>query len=447
MRIELSPFSQATKPRRRLWLYSLLLLGFIICLVTGLVALGALWWLYQAPLSLQSNAILPALRTERIVPQLALMQLAGDTGEALAYQALNAGELETSRALVAVGVEQMSSARIALILKLAQRFAAAGERQNAQHLYQQAQALAILDVALTALERSQALLRCVAGLLDLGERAAAATAAQQVLLIAQQAPDLLPAQRSQLLHDLQKMTFSFRNTDFAKTVDELLRNPYLSPNTTLLSGQWPSLAEEPTMDATVALLIAERQGAARRLAERLLQVQPTDAEAERQLLVRALLLEDQQRATYFYQISSTQNLTFSLQFSTLQQHRDWLLIKLAVAQRAYGVPLVAEWEAAQSAVLDALTTVNTDLHQALLSLAQSQPTANEQLAQRFYALTWLAQQVEFGFYPQQNAPEIGEQLRVLQGEMEQAGITLALPLAYVADTTPPSFRIIPAVAR
>lgn len=442
MHTESSPFTQTTKPKRHLWLQSLLLLGFIICLVIGLAALGALWWLYQAPRALQSNVTLPSLRTEQIVPQLTLMHLAGDPSEALAYQALNAGELETTLAFVSVGVEQMSSARIALILKLAQRFAADGEWQSAQQLYQQAQALAVLDLSLAPLERSQILMQCVAGWLALGEDDTALDAAQQVLLIVQQVPDLLPAQRSQVLRDLQKITSPFPSTDFSRKLDELIRNPYISPNTTLLSGQWPTLADEPVMDATLAQLMAERQSAARRLAERLLQTSPTDAETERQLLVRALLLEDQQRNTYFYQISSAQNLTFSLQFSLLQQQRDWLLVKLAVARRAYRIPLVAEWEADQAAIFQALATVNTDLQQALLTLAQAQPTLNEQLAQRFYALTWLAQQVEFGFYPQQNAPEIGEQFRILQGELEQAGISPALPVAYVADATPPGFRIV-----
>jgi hypothetical protein len=446
MRIE-SSWAREPRPKRRLWLQSLLLLGFLICLISGLLALGALWWLYETPLASQSNPRLSVLQTERIVPQLALMHLAGDANEALAYQALNAGELETSRALLSVGVEQMSSARVALIIKLAQLFAMEEQFSQAQQLYQSAQALTILDISLTPVQRSQTLLSCVTGLLALKEQDAALNAAQQILLIAKQVPDWLPAQRSQLLRDLQKVTLPFHETTFAQELNELVRNPYLEPDTTLLSGQWPILAEEPAMDATLAALLAERQQAARVLAGRLLQVPQTDAEVERQLLIRTLLLEDQQRTTYFYQISSTQNLTFSLQFWNLQQQRDWLLIKLAVAQRAYGIPLVAEWETEQTAILQALTTVNADLHQALLSLAQSQPSVQEQLTQRFYALTWLAQQVEFGFYPQDRAVEIGEQLGVLQREFGQLGITPALPVAYVADATPPGFRIVTAISR
>ena len=447
MQTQSSFSSQALQPKRQSWLHSLLLLGFIICLSIGLIALGALWWLYEAPSTLQSSLALPSFQTERIIPQLALMHLAGDSSEPLTYQALHADELETSRALLWVGIEQMPSNRIALILKLAQQAAAENQPQNAKQLYQQARTLAILDSALTPIERSQTLLRCVTGLAALADSDAALDIAQQVLLIVQQVPDLLPAQRGQLLRDLQSATLSFQTTDFNRKLVELIRNPYIAPNTTLLSGQWPILAEEPAADPTITAIIVERQQAARALAERLLQVRLIDAELERQRLARALLIEDQQRTTYFYQISAAKNLTFSLQFSTLQQQRDWQLLKLAVAQRLYGLELIPEWEAQQSTFLHELETINANLHQTLLSLAQTQPTADEQIAQRIYAFTWLAQQVELGVYPQQNAPEIGEQLRIAQADLEQLGITIALPIAYVVDATPPRFRIVAAISR
>ena len=447
MQIHSSFSSQANQTKSRGWLQPLLLLGFIICLIVGLGALGALWWLYRAPATLRPASALPTFRTEQIIPQLALMQLAGDPSEALAYQALNAGEFETSRAIAWLGLEQMSAARVELILKLAQQFIAKEQGEAAQTLYAQARALAVLDSALTPMARSQILLRCVSGWLTLGERDAALDAAQQILLIIQQAPDLLPAQRSQLLRDLQSATLSFKITPFERELNELIRNPYLSPSTTLLSGQWPTLSETPALEPSLAALIAERQQAARSLAERLLQVRAVDAEGERQRLIRALLIEDQQRTAYFNQVFTAQNLTFSLQFSTLQQKRDWQMIKLAVAQRLYGVALIPEWEASQAAILQDLSMTTADLQEALIALAKSQETPEQQLAQRFYALTWLAQQIEFGLYPPSYGAELSEQLRVLQGELVQASIVPALPVAYKADATPPGFRMITPISR
>jgi hypothetical protein len=402
----------------------LLLLGFVICLTVGLLALGALWWLYRAPTISLATPTLPTFQPERIVPSLALMQLAGDPVEALAYQAINAGETETSRALTWVGLTQMAPARITLLLKLATAATAEAQPATAQSLYQQVRALAVLDSALTPIERSQALLRCISGLLALDERAAAFDIAQQVLLIVKQAPDLLPAQRSQILRDLQSVTLPLRTESaFQREITELVPDPVIVSVTT------------------------ERQAAARAFAQRLLQVQPIDAEAERQRLVLALSIEDQERTAYFYQISATQNLTFSLQFLALKQQRDWLITKLAVAQQLYGIALIPDWEANQTALVDELAQVTGDLQQKLLTVAQSQSTPEQQIAQRFYTLTWLAEQIEFGFYPQSNAAEVGEQLRVLQGEMTQLNLTPALPVAYVADGTPPGFRIIATTLR
>lgn len=376
------------------------------------------------------------------------MQLAGDPVEALAYQAMNAGETETSRALAWIGLTQKAPARIALLLKLATASTAEEQPVTAQLLYQQVRALAVLDNGLTPLARSQALLRCVSGLLDLDEQAAALDIAQQVLIIVKQAPDLLPAQRNQILRDLQSVTLPLgAEGAFQRELTELIRNPYLSLNTTLFSGQWPLLSETPAPDPLLVSVTAERQQAARAFAQRLLQVQPLDAEAERQRLVLALSIEDQERTAYFYQISATQNLTFSLQFLALEQQRDWLITKLAVAQRLYGVALIPEWETNQTAIVQSLAQVTADLQQKLLTLAQTQSTPEQQIAQRFYALTWLAQQIEFGLYPPSNAAEVGEQLRILQGEMLQLNLPPALPVAYVADATPPGFRIIATVAR
>ncbi|MEZ4860009.1 MAG: hypothetical protein R3C14_01820 [Caldilineaceae bacterium] len=433
------PHQSARPVRRHFWLQSLLLLGFIICLLVSALALGALWWLYDAPALANENS--PTLAVERIVPQLALMQLAGDPTDALAYQALNASELETSRSLL-LHLDAFSPTRLALTLQLAQRYAQAQQPVVAAALYQQARAIAVLDLSLSPLERSEALLRSATGLLHLDRAPAALEVARQIELIGQQTPDLLPAQRQQLFDDLHTIAPQLNDTDFTQTLAELVRNPYLTPSTALVTGRWPALDEDPEPDATLLALTAERQRLARQLAERLSQVQLVEARAEHFALAQILRSEDQQRTLYFNQISASQNLTFSLQFLSLQQQRDWLILKLSVAQQLYGLSLVPEWEKDQVAITQELATTTANLHQALLTLAQSQPTLKEQLTQRFFAITWLASQLELGFYPADHAAEIGEQLRIVQNELRQQGIQLALPVAYQEDGTPPGFQIV-----
>src|SRR5262245_10490323 len=100
-----APYAQpfATRParRRRRWLERLLVFGFLLCLLVGLGALAMLWRLTAGDTTaVRFDAPLASLRTEHIVPALTLAELAGDPVDALAYQALAAGQLETARALL-----------------------------------------------------------------------------------------------------------------------------------------------------------------------------------------------------------------------------------------------------------------------------------------------------------------------------------------------------------
>src|SRR5436190_22538053 len=88
-----------SRPRRR-WLESLLLIGFVFCLLIGLGALAVLLSRYQTTRPTLADDPLRAIQTKQIVPQLALMQLAGVPAHSLAFQAMQAGELETSRAML-----------------------------------------------------------------------------------------------------------------------------------------------------------------------------------------------------------------------------------------------------------------------------------------------------------------------------------------------------------
>jgi hypothetical protein len=157
-------------------------------------------------------------------------------------------------------------------------------------------------------------------------------------------------------------------------------------------------------------------------------------------LAQALRAEDQQRDLYFNQISSSENLTFPIQFWLVNEQRSWLILKLAIAQRAFGLTLVPEWEAEQAALAEELTLITDTLQTVLLKLAQAQPEPLDQFTQRIAILRWLALQTEIGLYPQR-AEEIGERLRVAQDELAQMGTTAALAVSYHADAIPPGYRI------
>ncbi|MCB0123532.1 MAG: hypothetical protein KDE58_14875, partial [Caldilineaceae bacterium] len=102
-------------PRRRgyRWLQSLLLIGFSIFALISIFALVALWWFFGFTPASSSEPDL-AVAVDQIRPELALMYLAGDPVDALAMQALQAGEYATSQALVTFGASAVSNPNVTL---------------------------------------------------------------------------------------------------------------------------------------------------------------------------------------------------------------------------------------------------------------------------------------------------------------------------------------------
>jgi len=279
------------RPRRR-WLEGLLLFGFLLCLVVGLSALAALWSFYRATNSTQTADPLSGFQTSQIMPQLIIMQLAGDPAEALAQQALNAGELETSRALLTYNIQAIEPSRVELLLQLAHRYRDREEMAPAVQLYQMVRAIAILNPSLPAFERSQILVQCSEGLLATEEQAAARDTIEQAKRVTEQAPDLLPIQRSQIFDSLRPLVRQLDDSLLTQQIDELARNPFLQPAGLLLHGTFVNLAEPLPFDETLIAAVANRQLRARQLAERILFTKGVDIEPERLALFQALVEED-----------------------------------------------------------------------------------------------------------------------------------------------------------
>ena len=102
--------------KRRPWMEVTLAAGFLFSLVLGLAALGALFVARDEGRVTLASPPLETIQPDRIVPQLALAELAGDPGEALAYQAAAAGELDTARFIVLYDAVSSGSQRLALLL-------------------------------------------------------------------------------------------------------------------------------------------------------------------------------------------------------------------------------------------------------------------------------------------------------------------------------------------
>jgi hypothetical protein len=437
-----SPYPAKPVRRRRRWLEVLLILGFLVCLLIGLVALGVLWRLYngQRP-QVQLDDPLAAVQAADIVPQLALAELAGDPAEALAYQAYQAGELETGRTILLFTPPTSSSGRLAMLLQLAHYYAEAGETQYAPLLLQQAQALALLDGTLGSLERSQALIQIAEGLLSAGEKAAALDTVRQAVEVARQAPELLPAQRSQLFTNLRPLAEQLDDATLRQQIAELVRNPFLTVSGEPLPvGQLWSQVQPVAYSPELLTAIATRQQRARELVNRIAFTGGTDIGPEQAALAQALLAEDVAWGAFVGQQGGV-GLPPAQQLGLLLDQQAWLLLKLRIASLGFGLSLVPDWETNRAAMMRELDALAGALDTALQSLIAAEPDPTAQATLRLEALHWLALQYELGYMPDGSPQPISQRLSETQAQLAQLGTPVPFPIVYESTASPPGFRI------
>ena len=433
------PAPRAPRARRRR-LEVLLLAGFLLSLVAGLAALGVLWSLAQRPAAPLSAGVFGLLDPERVQPGLAVRALAGDAPAALAAQAIRAGELPTAAALLIFDTQTQGSARAALWRQLGLAFQAQGSAAQAATAYRQLLAAGKLDLELHSLERSQSLIQAADGFLAAGDLAAARAAATQAKRVIAQSPDLLPAQRSQLLGTLKPVVAQSDAPALAAEVDDLLRNPFLDPGGVLLTSTWGSLSAPPASDAQIDAAVATRRQAARDLADRQMLTNGSDIAPEVEHLGGALLAEDQLRAQRA-QALNAQGISLQQQLGLLIEQRDWAALKLQTANRAFGLSLVPQWEANVEALRQEFAAVEANMGTVAATLAAAQPTPLEQNLLRAEAGYRAALQSELGLSPGADNNRIADELRIAATELERLGVVLALPVAYEPDAYPPGFNI------
>jgi hypothetical protein len=435
-----SPQPLANPRRRNVWLERLLLAAFILCLLVGLGALGIWWTLRDTHEPVLAGDSLAAVRIPLVLPQLALRQLAGDVPDGLAVQAMQAGEHETARAILTYDTGLSATARVARLAQLGKLYQEAGDTQAAAETYRLVLPAALLDASLSSLERAQLLAQTAAGLLAAGQPVPALTAATQAQRVATQAPDLLPAQRKQVFDELRRLTVPLKNASFTQQVDDLARNPFLSPQGVLIPHRPATFAQPLPYDDATQAAIAARQQAARLLADRIALTNGVDIDPERQALAQALLAEDQAR-TQFYQATLAGQLSLPQQTWLLQDQIAWLATKLRIARQGYGISLLPEWELRATALMDELGQVFNNYATALDGYAAAQPTPLDQALQRVQNQHWLSAQAERGLYTAISMNDLSERVRIVQDDVANQGSPLALPVAFEPEGVPPGFRV------
>lgn len=420
------------------WLEITLLSAFIVSLLIGLVALAAFLLYYDTSGSDLTDDPLTAFDAAQVSPGLALNALSGDSANALAYQALNAGELATAHALVLFDTQAIGSQRSGLMMQLARAYA--NDAEQAAQVYKLAQALAILDPTIPPIERNQNLVQVADGFFIAGQEEAASESAYQALTMAAQLPDLVPAQRADLFASLIPVAEELGDDQLLQTVEDLARNPFLTPTGILPPPQLRQLADPLTPDEALLHAQTTRQMAARQLSDRLQYTGGEDIEPERLALEIALRTEDQVRNDYFGRMLNG-GISLNQQVTLLADHRAWIALKAQVALQGFGLSIVPDWENNSNYILQDLGTVTSNMDVNLDALAKMQPVPTEQVVLQVEALQWLALQSDLGLYPDAPVSSLSQRLEIAQNSLAGLGQPLALPVAHAPDAVPPGFRI------
>lgn len=426
-------------PRRRRWLEIALITGFVFCLFVGMSALGLMALLLRAERAELAASPLSTLPIESITTHLALRELEGVDGSALAAQSLRAGELDTSLALLLFDTRMSGTERAGLLVELAQRYLERGERERAAQLFWRAQSIALLDPGTNGLARVAVMTESTQGLLAAGRTSAARRVVINAKQLSVALPELLPIQRSRLFSNLLPLVRELNDPLLERQLDELVGNPYVETNG-IAVPPWRPVGQPLDVPQAVLTTTAARVNAANVLAERALLTNNLDVEPERQALAVALLAEDGARSDWV-RIQTDAGLSLEQRLWLLQEQRAWQARKLQVAYGAYGLSIVPEWETEREALLESLFNSTVQVKTVADGLIAAQPTPADQAVLRTSVLYWLALQVESGLYPNRPLADLGVQLRYAQEEMSNQGVSPALLILFDPDADPPGFFI------
>jgi hypothetical protein len=426
--------------RRPIWLYVVLLLGFIVSLLIGVAALAGIYLLEESPLIEAPAEPADLVMPSQIPPHLALLQLAGADSEVLARQAVNARERALAYAVLHFDADLFGPRRATEMLRLGPLFLEAKEMPQAIDAYRTARTVAILWQDLPPLERGQILARSATGLLEAGATREAVETAQQAQHVAIQAPGLLPAQRAQILESVAPLLRTHGSAEEARQIGELLRGPNLGLNRVTLPSQWATLQADVPVDPLLQETIDYRRNAAQALIDRILVSGGRDIEGERERVRLALLEEDRLHDIRYASVTDP-NLTLEQKHTLIQEQRAWLLLKLRIVRGGFGVELAPEWSAQPDAIRFSLNQVTTNLLPVLEAQSTSISDPVESAAMRVEVLRWLVYQSQLGFYPNAPISELSSRLESAEAEVERLSRPPAFPIYFDSGATPPGFRI------
>ncbi len=353
----------------RKWLFLILISGFLIFVLAGLIAFGAYFFTSRREVSLSAwSDPTTHVKTDNIKPALALLPLAGVPSSEAFSRAREAGELESAYAILVFGLDLSERERIGSFLLLARRYTEAGNVTKAKLCYRQASTIATLSPVLSDFTRADAYLQVGYGLASLREQGEAKLNYDQAHTIALYSPYLKKAHQKSILDKLVSAYEAIGESQRAEQalnqsaaldleVSDSTESEPADKDREFLLGR----PNEPTLTQEVAEAEAARREAAHNLSDYLLSTlkQPPDNLTAN--LAQALQTEDEARLS-FYNAEPAEP-PMLLEKVAIAWHKvRWLTIKYQVASGGYGLNLVPEWEAQVAEIQSELSKAYEDLY-------------------------------------------------------------------------------------
>jgi hypothetical protein len=278
------------------WLLAGLLTGVIVLAVAGVALLGAYFYLSRSNAqTLQRSATgwanpLEFVRADAVVPDLAVLSLAGEADDRVIRAALDGGEAETAYAGLAYSLLSPDSVRSGHWLLLADDDRVRDPGRSAV-AYQAALDQVALAPTLSDAARADVSLQVARGYAALKDNKAARLALAQAESIARYSLALLPAQRRSLLEQVASAYEFVGDPAAAAALRRELDAASAGPGITLTQREpiLPQLRGEVVLPSEVVTAIVARQGAAANMAARWLSAGPDERAALAGQLGEALL--------------------------------------------------------------------------------------------------------------------------------------------------------------
>ncbi len=407
------------------WFLVTLTAGVILFALAGVILLGAYIYLSRSSSAVAAGWVNPSavVETQAVAPDLAVLTLAGENDERVIKAALDAGELETAYATLAYSTLLSDAVRSGQLLLLGQRLAAQPAR--AAVCYQALLDQAALGPALSDVARADVSLQ-VARAYSGPNADVPRLALAQAENIARYSLTMLPAQRRATLEQVIAIYQSRSDPKAAQAIREKLATYAAGPGISLepTAPLLPALRGSVVLPDAVTQPLLARQRAAAAMAARWLAAGASGQPALAAALGDALVAEDAARAAFY---ATAGSLALADRLALQHDQVVWLTIKHRAARGAYGVSLVADWEASAGAISGALAAAYTDLINGygqqldILDPAEAAQARVELLRQ---GLLW----ARFGLFP--DAPEqllsdqLAEASRQLWTRQGGAGLTV-----------------------